>query len=89
MEEDELLDITSEYGKVLGSEIHREGAYKCAWAALLLETVWFKLARQAKYMLFEYGARKEAEAAVHELDERRMDDWGMRIQAYLYPGDRP
>lgn len=69
MEEDELLDITSEYGKVLGSEIHREGAYKCAWV--------------------EYGARKEAEVAVHELDERRMDDWGMRIQAYLYPGDRP
>merc|ERR1719510_531609 len=63
-EEDELMDITSEYGKVLASELHREGAYKCGWV--------------------EYATK--AEAAVNELDERRMDEWNMRLQAYLYPG---
>jgi len=64
--EDELMDITSEYGKVLASELHREGAYKCGWV--------------------EYATKAEAETAVHELDERRMDEWNMRLQAYLYPG---
>jgi len=65
-EEDELMDITSQYGKVLASELHREGAYKCGWV--------------------EYATKAEAEAAVNELDERRMDEWSMRLQAYLYPG---
>lgn len=34
----------------------------------------------------EYASKSEAEAAVGELDDRRMDDWTMRLQAYLYPG---
>lgn len=34
----------------------------------------------------EYAIKSEAEKAVAELDDRRMDSWAMRLQAYMYPG---
>lgn len=69
MEDDELQEITAEYGKVLQYELHREGAYKCGWV--------------------EYASKAEAKAAMSDLDDRRMDDWNMRLQAYMYPGGGP
>ena len=68
MEEDELMGITTEYGKVLACELHREGGFKSAWV--------------------EYGSKREAETAVRELDDRRMDKWSMRLQACMYPEDK-
>jgi len=47
-----------------------------------------ELHRESSYKCgwVEYATKAEAEAAVHDLDERRMEEWSMRLQAYLYPG---
>jgi len=37
----------------------------------------------------EYAKSAEGEQAIKNLDNRRMDDWNMRLQAYAYPGDWP
>jgi len=66
MEEEELKELTAEYGTVLTHELHRESAYKCGWV--------------------EYATSAEGERAVKSLDDRRMDEWSMRLQAYRYPG---
>jgi len=34
----------------------------------------------------EYATKEEAAEAQRSLHERRVDDWDMRLQAYLYPG---
>ena len=34
----------------------------------------------------EYASQSEAEACVAELDEREMDEWSLKLQAYMYPG---
>lgn len=34
----------------------------------------------------EYATKDEAAAAVAALNERRMDEWHLRLQAYMYPG---
>jgi len=48
----------------------------------------YELHREGAYKCgwVEYALKGEAEAAVKELDDRRMDDWTMRLQAYMYPG---
>lgn len=42
--------------------------------------------RSYKFGWVEYASKKEALRAVNDLDDRRVDDWSMRIQAYMYPG---
>jgi len=51
----------------------------------------YELHREGAYKAawVEYASRAEAEAAVSELDDRRMDEWNMRLQAYMYPGGEP
>lgn len=34
----------------------------------------------------EYGNRSSAENAVNELNNRRMDDWNMRLQVFIPKG---
>lgn len=48
----------------------------------------YELHREGAYKAgwVEYRTKAEAEAAVAELEDRRMEDWGMRLQAYSYPG---
>jgi len=47
----------------------------------------YDLHRESLYKCgwIEYATLAEAEAAVAELHERRMDDWHMLIEAYVYP----
>mmetsp|Transcript_94323 Transcript_94323/g.271786 ORF Transcript_94323/g.271786 Transcript_94323/m.271786 type:complete len:390 (+) Transcript_94323:239-1408(+) len=47
-----------------------------------------ELHRESKYKAgwVEFGTKAEAEAAVAELDDRRMEDWSLKLQAYVYPG---
>lgn len=51
----------------------------------------YELHREGAYKCgwVEYASKAEAEAALSELDDRRMDDWNMRLQAYIYPGGGP
>lgn len=51
----------------------------------------YELHREGAYKCgwVEYASKAEAEAAVGDLDERRMDEWNMRLQAYMYPGGDP
>uniref|UniRef100_A0A6T1A854 RRM domain-containing protein n=1 Tax=Alexandrium monilatum TaxID=311494 RepID=A0A6T1A854_9DINO len=51
----------------------------------------YELHREGAYKCgwVEYASKAEAETAVSELDDRRMDDWTMRLQAYMYPGGGP
>lgn len=48
----------------------------------------YELHREGAYKCgwVEYASKREAEAAVNELDDRRMNEWNMRLQAYMYPG---
>lgn len=48
----------------------------------------YELHREGAYKCgwVEYASKAEAEAAVAALDERGMDEWHMRLQAYSYPG---
>lgn len=34
----------------------------------------------------EYATKAEADKAVSELNDRRMEDWNMRLEAHAYPG---
>eukprot|EP00404_Azadinium_spinosum_P062072 CAMPEP_0180711620 /NCGR_PEP_ID=MMETSP1038_2-20121128/10948_1 /TAXON_ID=632150 /ORGANISM="Azadinium spinosum, Strain 3D9" /LENGTH=187 /DNA_ID=CAMNT_0022743855 /DNA_START=18 /DNA_END=582 /DNA_ORIENTATION=+ len=34
----------------------------------------------------EYASKAEAKAAVNELNDRRVDDWHLTLEAYMYPG---
>lgn len=65
MEEDELMEVASEYGEVLSHSLERQGAYKFGWVT--------------------YAKKSEAETAIQELDDRQMQGWHMRLQAYMYP----
>lgn len=51
----------------------------------------YELHREGAYKCgwVEYATRKEADEAVRALNERRIDDWHMRLQAYAYPGGGP
>uniref|UniRef100_A0A7R9ZVS6 RRM domain-containing protein n=2 Tax=Pyrodinium bahamense TaxID=73915 RepID=A0A7R9ZVS6_9DINO len=55
------------------------------------EILQYELHREGAYKCgwVEYASKGEAEAALSELDDRRMDDWNMRLQAYMYPGGGP
>lgn len=48
----------------------------------------YELHREGAYKCgwVEYGRKREAEVAISELDDRRMNEWNMRLQAYMYPG---
>lgn len=65
MDEDELLEVASEYGEVLSHSLERQGAYKFGYV--------------------EYKRKSEAKIATQELDDRQMQGWHMRLQAYMYP----
>lgn len=47
-----------------------------------------ELHRESSYKCgwVEYALQAEAEKAVKALDDRRMDEWQLRLQAYMYPG---
>jgi len=51
----------------------------------------YELHREGAYKCgwVEYASKREAEEAVNELDDRRMNEWTMRLQAYMYPGGEP
>mmetsp|Transcript_19999 Transcript_19999/g.40619 ORF Transcript_19999/g.40619 Transcript_19999/m.40619 type:complete len:303 (-) Transcript_19999:29-937(-) len=57
-------------------------------AAAYGKVLQYELHREGAYKCgwVEYASKGEAAKAVSELDERRMDEWTMRLQAYLYPG---
>lgn len=65
MDEDEFLEVASEYGQTLSHSIERQGTYKFGWV--------------------EYASKSEALNAIQELDDREMQGWHLRLQAYMYP----
>jgi len=63
MEDDELVELTSDYGTVLRHDLWKDRDTKCGWV--------------------EYSTGKEARRCLEELDDRRMDDWHLRIKACI------